>query len=767
MTTGAAALHVGGLHVGGLHVVGVRHHSPACARLVGETIDAVRPAHVLVEGPADFSDRIGELLLGHTLPVAIFSYLRGPEGPRLSWSPLCDHSPEWVAISRGHAVGARVRFIDLPAWHPAFGAREHRYADAERRYAEVTARLCRMFAVDDVDVLWDHMVESQPSEGLAQRLSVYFDLVRGEAEADPSDAARESYMARWVRAAVRAGDGPVVVVCGGFHRPALLRAAAGDDATAGWPEVPRPPAGSAGGSYLVPYSHARLDAFTGYQAGMPSPAYYQRLWEEGPRAAASGLVADVVGRLRARHQVVSTADLIAARALADGLAAMRGHEHPTRTDVLDGLVGALVSDALEQALPWSARGPLAPGAHPVVVEMVAALTGERTGTLHSGTPAPPLLPAVTAELAALGLAGSGPVRLDLTDEAGLRRSRVLHRLRVLGVPGFDRLTGPAAGEDPLSAEEWRLRETDVRIPALVEAAAWGATLPDAASAALLDRAGEADGDVGPLAEVLFDAALCGLDELSGRLGAAVARGVADARELGAAGRALATALGLWRHDRLLGAAGSPLVGEVVEAAARRVLWLAEGVRGGPAPADPERLEALAALRDAVRHAGPALGLAADPVLAAGLRIAGDRGAPPDLRGAGLGLCRALGAPVAPGPQVPRDPVTLGDWLAGLFALAREEVLADPALLTTLDEVVGSLTDHDFLVALPALRQAFAFFPPVERETLAAGVLRLRGVTGSARALLRLRVDPVVAAEGAALDAAVDRALARCGLEEAP
>ncbi|MEU4264542.1 hypothetical protein [Streptomyces sp. NPDC025273] len=43
--------------------LGVRHHSPACAGLVRRTIRELRPAYVLVEGPADMSDRIGELLL--------------------------------------------------------------------------------------------------------------------------------------------------------------------------------------------------------------------------------------------------------------------------------------------------------------------------------------------------------------------------------------------------------------------------------------------------------------------------------------------------------------------------------------------------------------------------------------------------------------------------------------------------------------------------------------------------------------------------------
>ncbi|MFD0535638.1 DUF5682 family protein [Actinomadura luteofluorescens] len=139
--------------------VGVRHHSPACARLVRETIRRLRPAYVLVEGPADFGDRIGELLLGHAPPVAVYSYYRDDERVHASWSPFCAYSPEWVALNEGRAAGAELRFIDLPAWHPAFAGRSNRYADAERRYAEVTARLCREFAVDNTDILWDHLFE--------------------------------------------------------------------------------------------------------------------------------------------------------------------------------------------------------------------------------------------------------------------------------------------------------------------------------------------------------------------------------------------------------------------------------------------------------------------------------------------------------------------------------------------------------------------------------------------------------------------------------
>ena len=178
--------------------LGVRHHSPACARLVASVIAAQRPAYVLVEGPADVNDRLDELLLGHELPVAVFTSYRDGERAHASWTPFCGYSPEWVALTEGRRCGAQVRFIDLPAWHPAFADRSNRYADAERRYADVVDRLCRVFAVDNVDVLWDHLFEIAPADRIEERLAAYFDLVR-DGPAGEDDAAREAYMARWSR----------------------------------------------------------------------------------------------------------------------------------------------------------------------------------------------------------------------------------------------------------------------------------------------------------------------------------------------------------------------------------------------------------------------------------------------------------------------------------------------------------------------------------------------------------------------------------------
>jgi hypothetical protein len=102
-------------------------------------------------------------------------------------------------------------------------------------------------------------------------------------------------------------------------------------------------------------------------------------------------------------------------------------------------------------------GRLRAGTHPVVVEMVAALSGTRVGRLHPSTPLPPLVHDADAELEREGLAGDRTVDLALTADDGLRRSRLLHRLRVLRIPGFTRERGPHTGVDPVLDEQWDAR----------------------------------------------------------------------------------------------------------------------------------------------------------------------------------------------------------------------------------------------------------------------------------------------------------------------
>jgi hypothetical protein len=760
-----------------LHVVGVRHHSPACARLVGETIREKRPRWVLVEGPADMNARMDELTLGHQLPFAIFSYASSPGGHYASWSPFCEYSPEWVAITAAREVGAEVLFMDLPAWHGAFREIENRYSDRHSKASDRVAALCERLGIEDSDALWDHMFEQPlPLERLRERLAVYFEELRAGEHAGDRDTPREAYMCSWIRWAMAQSTGDVVAVCGGFHAPVLARWSDTSEHGTARPDVPVTDAEVRIGSYLVPYSFHRLDSFVGYESGMPSPAFYQLVWETGADRAGEAMLFEAVQRLRKKKQRVSVADSIAAVTLARGLMSLRGHSELSRVDVLDGLAGALLKDALDAPLPWSRRGRILPRTDPMLVEMVAAFSGERVGRLAPGTPRPPLVHDAAAELERVGLKPTTTatnVDLQLIEPNELDKSRVLHRLRVLGVPGFNLRRAAEWGRDTTElVEKWSVQQALDADAALIEAATYGATLEDAAAGRLEDMLARAHG-LSALAKILEEAALVGIHTMATRLAMQIRHLAAIEPSLEELGGALSRILASFRHDTLFGAAGARLLGEAIEAAFDRGLWLYEGIQGPTAPASPAQIQAVVALRDTVVHVASRLAIDPARALAVMKRRAHDASAPPALRGAALGCTWSLADPAQKDPtdaiaalRASARPEVLGDFLAGLFALAREELVHAPGLLPALDEVLSVMTRHDFLIAIPALRLAFGYFPPREKEQIARSILRFRGHEAhDARSLLHLDVAADITLKGMALEREVDAIAARYGLDD--
>ena len=763
--------------------IGVRHHSPACARLVASEIRRLAPRFVLIEGPADFNDRLDELFLEHRLPLAIYAYAEGEGGTRGAWTPFCDYSPEWVALREGRAAGAELRFIDLPSWHPAFAEVENRYRDRSDLGGAYLEALIARAGVDGYDALWDHLFEQPMSDAaLSAGLAAHFEHLRGDAAAGPRDGPREAFMAAWIHWAAEQAEGaPVLVVAGGWHVPALVRRwaaaprqpepteapapspIAGTPQHPAPPEVPAPapiaarppqpsappevpaPAPIAGrpprhGSFLVPYGFRRLDSFGGYDSGMPSPGYQQRVWTLGVEGAASETLRVVVERLRAKKQPVSTAELVALWALGQGLAGMRGHGALLRTDLLDAAAATLVKEALEQPLPWSERGRLRPGTHPLLVELVAALAGEQRGRLHPDTPRPPLLFDVQDTLRELDLepAAARVVRLDLANAADRARSVALHRLAVLEIPGFARRSGPRWATAGELGETWAITVEEAFEAMVIEAAGYGATLEEAAANRLGEALEEAKG-LAAVAELLAAAVFIGVERLRGRLEVEVTAKVLTEPHLEVLGGVIAPLLGVYRHDALFGGREARGVGAILEAAFDRGLWLVEGVTGRGDAHDAARTAAVAALRDLARQAG-SLAINPDRARSVMERKLADRAAPPALRGAALGfLWSASGWRAPEGAEAMarellgqlRSASELGDLLGGLFGLAREEVLAAEGLLLHLDALLVGLDDADFVAGLPSLRAAFEVFPPREREALARSALeaqsrRLRG-----------------------------------------
>jgi hypothetical protein len=395
------------------HLFGIRHHGPGSARALAAALADLSPDLVLIEGPPE-ADTIVDLAADPDMvpPVALLAYAVD-DSTRAAFWPFAVFSPEWQAIRHASAAGVPVRFCDLPAAYQ-FGS------DAgEQRglAADPLAMLAEAGGYDDPERWWDDVIEHRrdgapPFTVIAEAMG---ELRSGEV-AGGREAQREAYMRTTLRKAIREGFERIAVVCGAWHVPALteplppatqdlrlLKGLPKRKVTCTW----------------VPWTHGRLATASGYGAGVTSPGWYHHLFTAPDQVTARWLTR-VAGVLRAEDLPVSSAHVIEAVRLADTLAALR--ERP-----LAGL--SEVTEATRAVLC---------GGNDVLLDLVTreAVVGELLGTVPAATPQAPVAADLAAQARRLRLkreAVERVVELDLRKPNDLDKSRLLHRLRILGV----------------------------------------------------------------------------------------------------------------------------------------------------------------------------------------------------------------------------------------------------------------------------------------------------------------------------------------------
>jgi hypothetical protein len=752
----------------------VRHHSPTAARLVRELIQRVRPSAVLIEGPADFNERIDELYLPHRPPLAVYSYLRLPTGQRRgAYYPLCEHSPEWQALLAAHEIKATARFIDLPWADIASveGEPVNRYSDAEFRRSGYIAALCKQLGVEDFNALWDTLVELDADLSIETYLQRTHHLCGNmrllEGAGSATDRRREAFMASLIRQSLVEHDGRVLVVTGGYHSVALHARLMGQaplglaEPAECLPASPTP--GEERGIALTPYSFERLDSLTGYEAGMPNPGFYQQVWRDRQKGRTNThrtLLQRITRRLRESKQAISAADLIAAETTARGLAALRGHAEVWRTDLVDGILGSLIKEEMTKG-----------GRHPLLDAVNDVLRGGERGLLAEGAQLPPLVVDIQTQLEAHDLqTRSQPrdVELDLHQKKDRSRSRLLHRLRLLDVSGYERTGGTDLSvRDDLAKvwERWHIGWSPDFDARCIESARYGPTLAEAAAARLSEAATAIERDAGKASLLLLDAALAGLTELAGSLLARLQELIRSDGNFFTVTAALGHLLYLYRYDAVLETAGRGEIGALVIETYQRGLWLLEGL-GQVTGQDAELLDGLRCLRETFERCEQALTLDRDEFMQVLSRIGADRAQRPLVRGGVLGAQWSLNA--TDGERVKTalrqfaDADHLGDFLTGLFALAREQVQRQRDLVLAINEVLGRYADEEFLTALPALRLAFTYFTPREKHHLALTLRESLGLK-DAPEMAALTVDADTAARALAFESRLFVSLAKYGV----
>ncbi len=524
----------------------VRHHSPAAARLVRNLIEELQPSAVLIEGPSDYNDQIEELFLPHQLPIAIYSYFQQSDGfKRSAFYPFAIYSPEWQALLKARELGAQVSFIDLPWTHMArLTETENQYSDRSFRDNLFIEELCRKLAVDDFDSLWDRIFEIDPEVSVSQYLerchSLCYQMRHLRDCPEYLDLKREEFMAEVIKITASSCERPVIVVTGGLHSYALwlrlfgsaqeqemafvqgateseeIAASAVTERGAPNLETQNGESNEAitiRGIALTPYSYERLDALTGYEAGMPNPGFYHRVFgvmlDNRHGEVHSELLSQAVYALRSEHkQMISSADLIAVESTARALAQHRGHKVIWRTDLTDAILSSLVKDELTHGL-----------VHPMLRAVEEVFRGSERGVLSTYASLPPLVHDIRRVLREHELEPDAKIReieLDLRNSKELETSRILNQLTGIRIAGFklEERSDLSGDDEGAIYEIWSAIWSPDFDASCIESAILGGTLAEAATNKLLERSRRSGISSAVAAELLVEACLMGFSEMS-------------------------------------------------------------------------------------------------------------------------------------------------------------------------------------------------------------------------------------------------------------
>ncbi|MFK8909211.1 DUF5682 family protein [Streptomyces sp. YS-3] len=755
-------------------LLGVRHHGPGSARAVRAALAAARPRAVLIEGPPE-ADALLALAADPEMrpPVALLAHVVDDPRRAAFW-PMAEFSPEWVALRWALDEGVEVRFIDLPASHSLASAENgpeteplgptdngpdgaaDRGPEGERNgdgtgegdgegnpegvpaapalRVDPIGVLAETAGYDDPEAWWEDVVEHRdgtPGDDPYGPFTVLGEAMTALREAygdggHPRDAVREAYMRIQLRGARREFGDDVAVVCGAWHVPALAArttVAADRALLKGLPKVKTE-------LTWVPWTHRRLARRSGYGAGIDSPGWYGHLFS-APDRPVERWMTKVAGLLREEDRQVSSAHVIEAVRLAGTLAAMRGRPLPGLTET---------TDAVRAVMCEGSDVPLALVRDRLVV-------GDVLGEVPDAAPAVPLQRDLTRAQRTLRLkpeALERELELDLRKETDAARSRLLHRLGLLGVGWGGQSV--SRGSTGTFRESWRLRwepELSVRV---AEAGVWGTTVLAAATARAESEAAGAT----VLGEITALAERCLLAELTDAL-PVVMRALADRAALDTDVAHLAQALPALARTLRYGdvrGTGTAALGEVATGLAERICvglppactgLDADGATAMRRRIDdvhtamallPQSTEGPATLRD--RWASVLVRLAgrdsvAGEIRGRAVRLLLDEGRLADSEAERhMGLALSVGTP----------PGEAAAWIEGFVGGASGGgmlLVHDERLLALVDTWLTGVPADAFTDVLPLLRRTFSAYEPGVRRTLGELVRRGPGTTGPAAA----------------------------------
>ncbi len=739
-----------------IHIFGIRHHGPGSARSLGEALEALNPDCLLVEGPPEAEGVLPFATHAEMKPpVALLIY--DPEKPQRSvFYPFAVFSPEWQAIQFGMTRQIPLQFMDLPQ-----GIQMGLMAEEEAKAAVVAPTdvqpseaplnntgeldvppaeeapslqalpsafvhdpltyLAQAAGYSDSERWWEQMVE-QRQDGKDIFTAVLEAMTALREAAIPSclqtleperEARREAHMRQTIRAAQKQDYQRIAVICGAWHAPALANMPPAKDDAALLKGLPRRKVAAT----WIPWTYSRLALASGYGAGIESPGWYDFLWSrQGKRRhdVAIGWLVKVASLLRHEDLDASSASVIEAVRLAEALAAIRHRPLPGLPEMNEAAQTVL---CFGEALPLELIGQ-------------KLIVSERLGEVPDETPMVPLAQDLAREQKRLRLPAEASLRqldLDLRKPNDLDRSRLLHRLTLLGVAWGERERQRAAQKGTFH-ELWRIQWEPEFAVTLIEAGLWGHTIPDAAGAKVQHDADAAQ-ELPALTVLLDSTLLADLPAAAMHLMARLQAVAALASDVGHLMDALPPLANILRYGNVRQTDATMVAGVVAGLAARIFI----GLPGACGSLNDEAAEVMFA-KILGTHAALALLEKAEHLVEwrSVLRRLVDS---PNLHGLiagracrllledrqfdGTEATRRLGLALS----TANSPAQSAAWVDGFLRNCGLLLLHDEALWSLLDEWVSAMGADHFTAVLPLLRRTFATFAAPERRQMGERVAR--------------------------------------------
>ena len=708
-------------------IFGVRHFSPAAGIHVRRALDDAKPDVVLIEGPSDATDLLKHLADKRTMPpVALLAFTKQRPVRSLVY-PFSSYCAEWVALRWAMEKKREVRFIDLPAEvflalrrgeDDAAGEKEEEGGGEKRQKDDSQAYLddpyeeiAKLAGEQDHNTWWERQFEHAPD--VASYRDAIFEFGRGLRDVrqgdpmEPENLLRESYMRREIRRAAKDAS-KAVIICGAFHASVLV-----DDLPAMTDEETKKLPRAEVVLTLMPYSYPRLSSQSGYGAGNHAPAYFEALHEETakgtPARLRSRYFSEIARSLRKGGIVRSSAEVIEAVRLAEGLATLNGSHAPALCDLRDAAVTLLgqgdrapLERALSEVEIGSSIGRLPPGV------TRTALQDDFHHFIES------------LKLGKYLADKDQPLELDLREDRHAktkeqafldrRRSTFLHRLNVLEV-GFGATL--ARQQQGTAKEKWNLRWKPECEMALAERSLLADSIESCAALALSNRLAEAK-DVGEAAAILLRAAECELADALSKALVRVQELTVDEAGFGPASIGIANLVELVRYGSVRDVDPAPLRPILAQLYLRATL-LAYGSCVCDDDAAKLARDAMDRVQDAAFLGEP--DLPPDRWVDALRQISASDDRNAFLSGYATALLiergrmsddeidREVSKRLSPGTE---PSVGVG-WFEGLVQRNRAALFLRPSLWASLHTYVDPLTDEEFRASLLYLRRAFSSF----------------------------------------------------------